>query len=266
MQMNVHKNKIMGRIKKYPNERVLLHEILIAYNDFYTKCTNIEIIDENSLCELVNHTNDYLILFTDEKYKNIRNNSQSKIYPSILEEFMAILFKDVVKEPLICGNGEIKIGSHSKPYNSLHDITHYEKCFCYDTTTTDFTIGLPKKSLNEEDKEFIIPVVIIENKRYADKTMRGTIENTASKVKRFYPFCKYFIVSDILKGFYNGDYQPETSNICQIYGLRNNQYDDRLRPEVVLKLFNDVINHLIEINTYPSLEDRYQRGYIMDKS
>lgn len=261
-----HEDKLIGRIKKYENERDLLNEILAAYNNFKQNCLKINIINESDLKQVVDHMNDYLNFFSNDKFKNIRNNSQSKIYPSILEEFMHYLFRSIVKEPLVCGTANIPIMTHFKPFNNIIECESYEESLCLETTNADFVIGILKKSKITK-KEIICPLVVIENKRYADKPMRRIVENTAMKVKTFSPDCLFLVVLDLLSGFFGKNYYPNSRIIDQIYGLQsgNGINNNNLRIDVVSKLFLDVVNHLNKIQKFISLDERYKRGYMMDK-
>lgn len=263
MQSFPHGDKLIGRIKRYPSEKELI-EILKAYETFKMKSIRLDTTDSNYIMQIIEYVNEYLYFFSQERFDTIRKNFQSKLYPSILEEFMHYLFKPVLREPLVCGTGRIPIASYFKPYNKVISSDSYEESLYQETTDADFVIGIPKESKIEKTTN-LCPIVIIENKRYADKTMRGTIENVSKKVKLFSQDCLYLVVLDLLSGFFGKDYSTRSSSIDQIYGLRegNNKGDNSLRPEVVLKLYLDVENHLRNVRKFISVKDRCNRGYMM---
>jgi hypothetical protein len=96
--------------------------------------------------------------------------------------------------------------------------------------------------------------------------MRGTVENTAAKVKTLSRECIYLVVVDLLSGFFAKNYTPANGAIDQIYGLRegNSLGNESLRVDVVFKLFMDVANHLNNIQKFISLEEKYKRGYMVN--
>lgn len=265
MQQYPHGDKLARRMENYREDKELIEQLMPHYLNFKKNCENIsfDILDRTeSVKELVNYADGYLKTFSGEEYKKIRNNSRSKIYPSLLEEFMYYLFRPLLKEPFVCGTGSVQIDIHLKPFVDIKNAQSYEECLCQETTMADFVIGIPMKSAT--NTIFIYPVVIIENKRYADKTMRGTIENTARKLKRFSPDCLFIVVVDILSGFFDKNYSPKNTVVDQIYGLREGNYlgNESLRKDIVLKLFYDVEQHLINIQSSPTIKERCERGYI----
>jgi len=264
MQHYPHGAKLIGRIKKERGkEKVLFEKIYETYNIFKEQCLEITSNNEEGLKQTIIYMNSYLNFFSGNEFEIIRKNFQGKIYPSILEEFMLYLFRSIVKPPLVCGSAKIPIGVHFRTYNDVMTCESYEESLCFDTTNADFVIGIIKHS-KITNKEVIYPLVVIENKRYADKVMRGAVEDKARRVKNFAPECLYLLVLDLLIPFFEKNYFPNASAIDQIYGLRESAPNDHiLRTDIVLKLFNDVENHINKIQKSISLKDRYERGYMM---
>lgn len=266
MEDHPHGKKLEGRVKndEFKDERELLEEIIEHYNIFKNSCSQSNITDSNYLTQMIDHVNKYIHVFSDKKFIKIRNNSQSKIFPSIVEEFMYHLFEPIVHAPLVCGSSEVPIASHFKSYNEIISSKYHEETLCEDTINADFAIGILQKSVIKSKKEILCPFVAIEVKRYADKTMRRTTEHTAYSLKLFAPECLYLLVVDLGKSFYNEKYSPDRSFVEQTYVLQegNKPGDIGLRYDIISRLFIDVSEHLQKVQTPISIKERLERGYM----
>lgn len=265
MQTFPHEAKLSNRILKYEKEKPILLEIKQVYQTYRQNCESISPSEPGYLDKIIDYTNEYLAIFTDGRYSKIRNNSQSKIYPSILEEAMGFFFKGLITEQFIYGSSTIPIAMSFKAFNDILNLDCFEDCLTTEKTDADFVIGIPKPSPLKK-RDIIFPIVVIENKRYADKTMRRIIEDTARRLKLFAPDCLYILVVDLLSGFFASNYNPRSSDVDQIFGLRegNEDGDDSLRRDVVHKLYQTVEDHINRIRRLPTLQERISRGYLMD--
>jgi len=263
MQQFPHEAKIEARIKGYPNEVPLLEEIKEKYLLWRIKRKSVKVTDNTYLSDMVKYTNEYLNIFKNPKFLKIRNNSQSKFYPSILEEAMGVFYKGLVVPPMIYGSGTIPTGISLKPFNHLKKESKiiFEECLNIEKHSADFVIGLPMHSPITK-KHSIYPLVVIENKRYLDKSMARNANDTATKLKEVAPDCLYVVVSDILKGFFAKNYDPKKTKIDQIYGIRDD--NDNVRIDLVSMLYEDIRSHIIHINNSVSMKERYIRGYMKD--
>lgn len=276
MQIFPHGDKLYGRLKnkEFAHQKELISELIGAYQILKKLCLDLKITNAYELNRIINYINDYLIFVDNDKFADIMNVSQNKIFSSILEEIMYYLFRNVnvVGEHLVCGSSTVNIGTHFKAYNEIIRHKSYEKCICYEKTDADFVMGISTQS-EITKKEEIIPLVIIENKRYPDKTMRRTIEQIALTVKWFSPRCLYVAVVDLLDGFFDKDYKMTPGSVDQIYGVkergkpeRGKKIDPTLRHDVIFDLFTDVVKHLHELPTVEvSLDEKYKRGYMMER-
>jgi hypothetical protein len=263
-----HGNKLYRRSEGHPEEKPLLQQLKSAYIIWKNSCLKVTITNENDLKQIIQYTNNYIDFWHQEIFDKIRNNGQSQLYPSVLEETMYYLFNTIVKPPLVCGTRTICISSYIKPYNELNFNAFYEDNLCFETMDADFVIGMLIDSMITKKKE-IIPFVIIENKKYADKTMRGRGEDIKLKLKRFSTDCLYAFVVDILRGgSISKDFNPNLCTIDQIYGVRewNDDSKNELKENVVFTLFSDVVYHLHKIKKESiSMEERFNRGFMMDR-
>lgn len=198
--------------------------------------------------------NNYYDFINANNYDNVFT-SQGKFRPTILEEFMYILFRDLVaetKNKIYNGENDLKIGS----------ATAYTNLFFLGANFESF-IDSPSIGINQKDQYFAIyrpsditigtsnniktnlPIVAIENKTYIDKTMLEGSIATADKIKSGNPYSLYFIVTEN----YDVDLKidPAYSKINQIYVLRKSKRKGVLQPifsDVLIDLVNYVKDHL----------------------
>ena len=251
----IHGRNIIDRYYESPNDEDL-KSIISVYHHYLTGNSVIGWAEDiiNKRTELLN---EYYNFLHYNKFDN-KYSAQTKFRPSILEEFIYILFKDYIKE--ICrehGVDENKIGcGQVKAYTNLFFRARNFKSFIespqvgINVKDQDFAIyrefiisvnnGIPK--------EIMVPAVAIEAKTFIDKTMLDSMIATAEKLKNGNPYTRFIAVAeqyDVGK-----DVDPAYSLIDQIYILRKcSRRALRLTwrdidSNVVLKLFNEVKNHI----------------------
>lgn len=207
----------------------------------------------NARTQLLNQYYDFI---NANDYDNVFT-SQGKFRPTILEEFMYILFKDLineVKSNIENSESNLKVGS-SRAYTNL---------FFSGSNFQEFVTS-PQIGINQKDQDFAIyrpidiaiggsnairtnlPVVAIENKTYIDKTMLEGSIATAEKIKSGNPYSLFFIVTEN----YDVDLKidPIYSKINQIYVLRKSKRggSEPIQPiytDVLIDLVTEVRNHL----------------------
>lgn len=210
---------------------------------------------EDIIRRRVEALNAYYNFININNYDNIFT-SQGKFRPTILEEFMYILFRDLITDEMLDIAEEkrkIKIGGQ-RAYTNLFFSASNFKDFVespqigINQKDQDFAIYRPIKIIVENEVKLAnLPVIAIENKTYIDKTMLDGSISTAEKVKTGNPYCLYLIVSEN----YDVDLKidPKYSKIDQIYVLRKSKRnsvlaDQPIQFDVVWDLFNEVKNHL----------------------
>lgn len=182
---------------------------------------------------------------------------QSKFHPSILEEFLYYLFRDLLEEMNREGQSTetahlIDIGG-IRAYSNLYFAPENFRAF----------LRSPSMRVNEKDQDFAIyrrvliqadserrtlfvPIVSVECKTYIDKTMLEGSIATAEKIKMGNPYCLFIVVTEWYDVSYDVD--PKYSRIDQIYVLRREkrraENPNPIQYEVVLDLFRLVQEHL----------------------
>jgi len=246
----VHGRNILTKLRQKENwER--LSGVIQAYQDW---------VRENEVCgytpEIIQARVEAL-----NRYKSAVEgapfSAQSKFHPSVLEEFLYYLFRDLLREMNQKAQAvevvqSIDIGG-IRAYSNLYFAPENFQAF----------LRSPSMRVNEKDQDFAIyrqvqiqadgerrtlyvPVVSIECKTYIDKTMLEGSIATAEKIKMGNPYCLFVVVTEWYDVSYEVD--PKYSRIDQIYVLRQAkrraENSNPIQYQVVLDLFGLVRDHL----------------------
>jgi len=243
--------KLKNRTKLNREQIKAIDTLLPVYFSYLAK--NIGIT--GNTIQVINQRTELLNTYYDFIANNNWDNlfpSTGKFRPTILEEFMFILFNDIHTN-LQDSLGLLKIGS-VKAYSNLYFVAANLETF----------ISNPKIGINQKQQDFAIyrsvkihldgqesfdiniPVVAIENKTYLDKTMLDGAIATADKVKSGNPYSLFIVVTEAYDVSYEID--PAHSRIDQIYVLRkcrsNYINNCKIDASVVFDLFCLIDNHL----------------------
>lgn len=224
------------------------------YENYITKIKQINHneTEEKIILKKVEFLNSYYDAFSKGNFGSIFS-AQSKLRSTILEEFLCILFEDLIyKKQIELETNDLKAGG-VKAYSNLYFSSENLKQFVLSPI-----IGINQKdqdyaiyrSLNlvvndQISKEINLPIISIEAKTYIDKTMLEGSIATAEKIKSGNPYAKFFMVAETYEVDQSVD--PAYSRIDQIYVLRKSSKREDTRPidfNVVHSLYNDVKNHL----------------------
>ena len=253
-----HASNIIAKYKSKKNSSIQLKALPLLANEYYKFIyENDKLIgySKKIICERTKLLNNYYDFISANDYDNIFT-SQGKFRPTILEEFMYILFKDLINEikSKIKNDNNLKVGS-SRAYTNLF----------FSGANFESFINEPQIGINQKDQDFAIyrpinisignsntiqtnlPIVAIENKTYIDKTMLEGSIATAEKIKSGNPYSLFFIVAEN----YDVDLKidPIYSKINQIYVLRKSKRSGNtpIQPiyaDVLIDLVDEVQKHL----------------------
>ena len=180
--------------------------------------------------------------------------SQGKFRPTILEEFLFLLFKDYVDSKQrdfdaagVLNSGAVK--AYSNIYFKAKDFEEFVKAPEIGVNEKDQDYAIYRTfdiSINNADPlQVRIPAVAIEAKTYIDKTMLDSIIATAEKIKSGNPHTRFIAVAERYEVSYSVD--PAYSRIDQIYifrkNMRKNEWAD-IDKNVVWRMFDETISHL----------------------
>ena len=230
-----------------------LFDIISNYYEYLKANTSLIGFEEVTVRKRVDLLNTYYNFFFENGYDNVFP-SQSKFRPTILEEFMFLLFRDYVDYLRNeYGDSEGVIGSGAaKAYTNLYFSSRNFESFVKEPSIEinlkdqDFAIYRAfQLTINGVTKDVRIPVVSVENKTYIDKTMLEGIIATAEKIKTGNPYSLFIAVTEN----YDVDLKvdPAYSRIDQIYVLRKSKRKELWRDisfDVVWRMFDSVKNHI----------------------
>ncbi|MBQ4442053.1 MAG: Bpu10I family restriction endonuclease [Bacteroidales bacterium] len=238
--------------RSFDEERAL--ELLIPeYAKYLRRMLDLKSYDENAVCQKVAFLNEY--------YNYMHTNgldrafsSQGKFRPTILEEFLFLLFKDYVSE--------IKEKEDRDDVLDSGNVKAYSNIYFKAKDFIDF-IHSPEIGVNEKDQDYAIyrtfdisinkaepmqiriPAIAIEAKTYVDKTMLDSIIATAEKIKSGNPYTRFITVAERYDVSYAVD--PAYSRIDQIYVLRKSMRKAEwcdIDQNVVWRMVRETIAHL----------------------
>lgn len=222
----VHASNILAKSSsRMSNEQKKGFErITEKYYEYLKANLNVKGNTYDNVKSRVSMLNSYYNFFHDNGYDNLFS-SQGKFRSTILEEFMYLLFKDLVEEinkkhpskKLCCGS--------SKAYANLFFTAKNLNEFIENPT-----IGINQKdqdfaiyrnlvvSIDDKTFEVKMPIVAVECKTYIDKTMLEGSIATAEKIKSGNPYALFFIVTENYD--VSLDVDPAYSRIDQVFVLR----------------------------------------------
>lgn len=250
-----HASNIMvkndGQLNK--TSRLALDDIILKYDSYLNAMLSITECDDAAIVEKVKLLNQYYNYIHAQGYDNLFT-SQSKFRPTILEEFLFLLFHDVVqRQKDLHDTSDVLSSGSVKAYSNIY---FRAKDF------VDF-IKSPEIGINEKDQDYAIyrtfdvsinnspskriqiPAVAIEAKTYIDKTMLDGIIATAEKLKSGNPYTRFVAVAERYDVSLLVD--PSYSRIDQIYILRKDMRKGEWKDideKVVLRLFHETLSHL----------------------
>ena len=243
--------KINGRLSQAQSDA--LEKLVPKYVEYLKTVINLNGNEKKQVASLVESLNGYYNFMRDMGLENVFT-AQGKFRPTILEEFLFLLFKNYVSSKIeeyeaenVLDSGAVK--AYTNIYFKAKDFQNF--------------IESPEIGVNEKDQDYAIyrtfdikvndanplkiriPAIAIEAKTYIDKTMLDSIIATAEKIKSGNPHTRFIAVAERYDVSYAVD--PAYSRIDQIYVLRKSMRKHEwcdIDTDVVWKLFDETIKHL----------------------
>ena len=242
-------------LKKYDDGQKIdkLTLIIDRYIVFLEGNLNLVGFSDSIIKKRVKLLNDYYNFIHDNNLDNLFS-SQGKFRPTILEEFLFLLFKDFVSE--------YQNALEAKDYLESGSVKAYSNLYIKAKSFEEFVTN-PEISVNEKDQDFAIyrkfvlsvnndkkvklqvPAVAIEAKTFIDKTMLDGIIAAAEKVKSGNPYSMFVSATETYDVAFGVD--PAYSRIDQIYVLRKTTRKanwSNIAEDVVLRMFHEIKAHL----------------------
>lgn len=227
--------------------------LIPEYAKYLRKMLNLDTYDRESIDKKVGYLNKYYnFMHTHELDRAF--SAQGKFRPTILEEFLFLLFRNFVEE--------VKAEYDEKDVLDSGAVKAYSNIYFKAKNFMDF-IASPEIGVNEKDQDFAIyrtfnisinnadpmqiriPAIAIEAKTYIDKTMLDSIIATAEKIKSGNPHTRFIAVAERYDVSFSVD--PAYSRIDQIYVLRKSMRKSEwidIDKNVVWRMFSETLTHL----------------------
>ena len=274
----VHASNIASKLRDKENGNLNRNQELaiVEIRREYLKYINAQMAlvgySDKVITDRVRLLNDYYNFFSKNGYDNTFT-SQGKLRPTILEEFMVILFRDLVtdlKDTTRDRTDILQLGN-AKAYTNLYFKSEDLRSFVHNlhtginTKDQDFAIYRTLNlSVNSSEGECVnLPIIAVEVKTYLDKTMLEGSIATAEKIKSGNPYSKFYVVTENYDVDLSVD--PFYSRIDQIFVLRKSKRKEKpridIQPDVVCKFMQDVITHLNR--RWGDVEEKMRNGLIL---
>lgn len=244
-------DRVNGRLKKKQSDA--LEDIVAQYVTYINGMFENRGFSEDVIRKRVKLLNIYYNFIHNNGYDNVFS-AQGKLRPTILEEFMYILFSDYV-EHLKTVHHDVKNVIHcgsAKAYTNLYFSAPKFSDFISAPTIEinvkdqDFAIYRDVKIVVDGEKKLAkLPVAAVENKTYLDKTMLDSVIATAEKIKQGFPYARFVVVAENYD--VSLDVDPVYSRIDQIYVLRKNKRKEQwqdIDADIVVRMFNETKRHI----------------------
>ena len=250
-----HASNIITKFNSALNskEERALNLLIPEYTKYLRKMLEVSSYDESSIVKKVGYLNKYYN-FMHANELDRAFSAQGKFRPTILEEFLFLIFKDYVQRIKSREDTNDVLGSGSvKAYSNIY----------FKAKNFNEFIKSPEIGVNEKDQDYAIyrtfdisinnaapmqiriPAIAIEAKTYIDKTMLDSIIATAEKIKSGNPHTRFIAVAERYDVSFAVD--PAYSRIDQIYvlrkAMRKSEWLD-IDEKVVWRIVKETIKHL----------------------
>lgn len=263
-----HFSNILHQLNKSGNgkDKETYKEIIDMYLEFRA-CFDEDYSNKEQLIEeVVGACNKYLDLFTRIKFSH-----RADFASSVIPEMLYLLFYKMITyydtDLLVTSQGDINI-------ECMFDLQDNEGKIIFKKKRVDVAIVKENKlAFNKEEYEFYIPIVAIEVKTNLDKNMISGIENSVHSLKKTFPNCLYYTISEL------SDFKLElnyaSSDIDEMYILREQKRSfvrkyPSLREEIDVELVKEIIENieqkiLSSRNIVESIDNRMSNGKLIGR-
>jgi len=284
MSQYIHGNNVVDKVSKHTSgekKDVIskIHRRYLLWRQDNESITGILRRDITKKTKLLNRYKNFVHGLNKKGLGGYVFTFQSKLEPTILEEFLYYLFKDI---PVLKGKN-LKLGpvdAYVEMGFAPNDIESFEKDVSLDITTKDqdFAISRPvfyvvasEPTETAKYKELSVPIVAIEVKTYLDKTMLVGAAGTAERLKAANPNALFLLVTEttgVGKGVVLG--KTKIDEIFVIRKQRSIEKDmpGKLKPiddQVVWDLFSMVRDHL-KRKWIKASDDALSTGRLINRS
>ena len=215
-----HSTNLMHQLnKRVANNIQLFNDVCSRYFKFRESAQsslNLSLADFVSC--IVDKANNYMDYFV----VNNPFSHQQDFTSSIVPEMLYFTFKKLLESH----NCSVSVyAQQDLPIECMFDLYDGGRLVCKNKR---LDLSLSQKTtltLNETSYDFYIPLVAMEIKTNLDKNMLAGIENSVASLKKTFPKCMYFVVSEFAD-FDSSKLNYASSDIDEIFIIRNQKRAD----------------------------------------
>ncbi|WP_159583131.1 Bpu10I family restriction endonuclease [Marinoscillum sp. 108] len=250
-------------------QSVVLSSIADAYLNFLNGINNITTTDQTEWLKqsLSIFENYYAFLKAPE---NKKFSHQSDFLSSLLPELLYLSYSKIIQS----AHSDLEITTQKDIIIDLSFLPYNDSSITFKPKRVD--VAIVKKldvTIGGEALDFSIPIVALEVKTNLDKNMISGVEYSVERLKRTFPLCKFYLVSELADFAYEKQNYAGTA-IDEIIILRKQKRSVvRKNPKginnVDLGLFESHINDIHEflnsnVVTPSNLKERLSTGRLIN--
>lgn len=210
-----HSTNLMRQLnKKDARNLCLFNDVCTRYFEFRNEVSNHKTANlEEFVNRVVDKTNNYMNFFSTTNPFSHQQDFTSSIIP----EMFYFIFSRIVE------SSEIPIivqAQNNLPIECMFDLCDGGRML-FKNKRLDLSLCKKSKlALDGVSHDFVIPMLAMEIKTNLDKKMLAGIENSVSALKRTFPNCMYFVVSEFAD-LATDKLNYASTDIDEIYIIRN---------------------------------------------
>lgn len=210
-----HSTNLMRQLnKKDARNLCLFNDVCTRYFEFRNEVSNHKTANlEEFVNRVVDKTNNYMNFFSTTNPFSHQQDFTSSIIP----EMFYFIFSRIVE------SSEIPIivqAQNNLPIECMFDLCDGGRML-FKNKRLDLSLCKKSKlALDGVSHDFVIPMLAMEIKTNLDKNMLAGIENSVSALKRTFPNCMYFVVSEFAD-LATDKLNYASTDIDEIYIIRN---------------------------------------------
>lgn len=208
-----HSSNLLHQLSKREESKLPFFNVVCdLYFKMRESAKNTTLELKEYVTSVVEATNDYMDLFLTKNPFSHQADFTSSIIPEMFFLMMYRVIKDLRLNYIVSAQSEV-------PIELMFDLQGGSRLM-YKTKRLDMLVC--KKSqitLDNNLYDFIIPLITMEMKTNLDKNMMSGIENSVSALKRTFPHCLYYVVTE-LSDMALDKLNYASSDIDEIYIIR----------------------------------------------
>ena len=262
-----HSTNLMHQLnKREANNIQLFNDVCSRYFEFREVAQSLQTLPLADFVGcVVDKTNSYMDYFA----VNNPFSHQQDFTSSFVPEMLYFIFKKILETHKstvsVYAQQDLPIECMFDLYNGGRLICKYKRLDLSLSQKTTLT-------LNDASYDFYIPLVAMEIKTNLDKNMLAGIENSVASLKKTFPRCKYFVVSEFAD-FDSSKLNYASTDIDEIFIIRNQKRANvkgnknpkkAISKKLVLELVSNADSMLLAFSeNILTLEERMRTGKLI---